>query len=63
MGTLASAYVKLLKQRKVESVLSRSDFKKKTVLAVQRGYAGALSSQVALEYLQKYWDEITIRHL
>jgi len=52
-----------LKQRKVESVLSRLDFKKKTVLLCSEATPEHCHRRLALEYLQKYWDEITIRHL
>ena len=60
---LASGYLKLLKTRKIESVLSKSSFKKRTVLLCSEATPEHCHRRLALEYLQKHWPEIKIHHL
>jgi uncharacterized protein (DUF488 family) len=60
---LVKGYLKLLKERKVEDVLSRASFSKKTVLLCSEATAEQCHRRLALEYLQKHWGGITIRHL
>ena len=60
---LASGYLKLLKTRKIESVLSKSSFKQRTVLLCSEATPDHCHRRLALEYLQKHWPEIKIHHL
>jgi uncharacterized protein (DUF488 family) len=62
-GALASGYLKLLKTRKIESTLSKSSFKKRTVLLCSEATAEHCHRRLALEYLEKHWPEIKIHHL
>jgi hypothetical protein len=57
------AYLALIRSRKVESALSKDSFKKKTVLLCSEPTAERCHRRLALEYLQKYWQGVTIRHL
>jgi uncharacterized protein (DUF488 family) len=60
---LAKGYLRLLKARKVESVLQKASFGKKTVLLCSEATPEHCHRRLALEYLQRHWPEITIRHL
>jgi uncharacterized protein (DUF488 family) len=60
---LAKGYVKLLKARKVESVLDKASFRKKTVLLCSEVTPEHCHRRLALEYLQRHWPEIKIHHL
>lgn len=60
---LSDGYLKLLKARKVESVLSKASFRKKTVLLCSEATPEYCHRRLALEYLQKHWGAIAIRHL
>src|SRR3974390_2904107 len=60
---LADGYLKLLKARKVESVLSKASFKKKTVLLCSEATPDQCHRRLALEYLQKHWGGLKIHHL
>ena len=57
------AYLSLIRSRKVESVLSRDSFQKKTVLLCSEPTPEHCHRRLALEYLQQHWDGVTIRHL
>jgi uncharacterized protein (DUF488 family) len=57
------AYLALIRSRKVESVLSKESFLKKTVLLCSEATAEHCHRRLALEYLQKQWDGVIIRHL
>ena len=57
------AYLALIRSRKVESVLSKESFKKKTVLLCSEPTAEHCHRRLALEYLQQHWKSVTIRHL
>ncbi|MGA3081399.1 MAG: DUF488 domain-containing protein [Terracidiphilus sp.] len=59
----AKVYLDLIRSRKVESVLSRESFQKKTVLLCSELTAEHCHRRLALEYLQKQWEGVTIRHL
>jgi uncharacterized protein (DUF488 family) len=61
--TYTEAYLALLRSRKVESVLSRESFQKKTVLLCSELTAEHCHRRLALEYLQQHWQGVTIRHL
>jgi len=57
------AYLALIRSRKVEAVLSKESFQKKTVLLCSEATAEHCHRRLALEYLQKQWGDVTIRHL
>jgi uncharacterized protein (DUF488 family) len=57
------AYLALIRSRKVETVLNKESFQKKTVLLCSEATAEHCHRRLALEYLQKQWDGVTIRHL
>jgi len=57
------AYLALIRSRKVESVLSKKSFQKKTVLLCSEATAEHCHRRLALEYLQQHWEGVTIRHL
>jgi uncharacterized protein (DUF488 family) len=59
----AEAYLALIRSRKVETVLSRESFQKRTVLLCSEATAEHCHRRLALEYLQKQWDGVTISHL
>ncbi len=60
---LAAGYQKLLKARKVESVLKPTDFKKRTVLLCSEATPEHCHRRLALEYLEKHWSGMRIIHL
>ena len=57
------AYLALLRERKVETRIDSESFKKKTVLLCSEPTAEHCHRRLALEYLQKYWEGVIIRHL
>jgi uncharacterized protein (DUF488 family) len=57
------AYLSLIRTRKVESVLSKKSFQKKTVLLCSEATAEHCHRRLVLEYLQQHWEGVTIRHL
>jgi uncharacterized protein (DUF488 family) len=57
------AYLALIRSRKVESSLSRESFEKKTVLLCSEPTAEHCHRRLALEYLQKQWEDVEIHHL
>ncbi len=57
------AYLALIRSRKVESVLSKESFQKKTVLLCSEPTAEHCHRRLALEYLQEHWKDVIIRHL
>jgi uncharacterized protein (DUF488 family) len=57
------AYLDLIRSRKVESVLSKESFKKKTVLLCSEPTAEHCHRRLALEYLKKEWGGIKVIHL
>ncbi len=56
-------YLALIRSRKVESVLSKERFRKKTVLLCSEATAEHCHRRLALEYLQREWGDVQIRHL
>ena len=60
---LASGYLKLIKARRIETVLLKSSFNKKTVLLCSEATPEHCHRRLALEYLQQHWPEIKIYHL
>ena len=61
--TYTQAYLSLISSRKIESVLSKDSFQKKTVLLCSEATAEHCHRRLALEYLQEHWDGVIIRHL
>jgi uncharacterized protein (DUF488 family) len=61
--TYTEAYLTLIRSRKVESVLSRDSFQKKTVLLCSEATAEHCHRRLALEYLRQHWGGVTIVHL
>ncbi|MGD0096121.1 MAG: DUF488 domain-containing protein [Terracidiphilus sp.] len=59
----AESYLALIRSRKVETVLSRESFLKKTVLLCSEATAEHCHRRLALEYLQKEWGGARIIHL
>ena len=57
------AYLALIRAREVESALSKESFQKKTVLLCSEPTAEHCHRRLALEYLQKHWKDVVIRHL
>jgi uncharacterized protein (DUF488 family) len=59
----SEAYLSLIRSRKVEAVLSRDSFRKKTVLLCSEPTPEHCHRRLALEYLQQHWKGVTIHHL
>jgi uncharacterized protein (DUF488 family) len=62
-NALAAGYLKLLKARKVESLLKPADFRKRTVLLCSEATPEHCHRRLALEYLEKHWGGMHIVHL
>jgi uncharacterized protein (DUF488 family) len=60
---LAKGYVKLLNARKIESVLDKASFRKKTALLCSEATPEHCHRRLALEYLEQHWPEVKIHHL
>ena len=58
-----TAFLVLLRSRKVESAISKESFTRKTVLLCSEPTAEHCHRRLVLEYLQKHWQGVTIRHL
>jgi uncharacterized protein (DUF488 family) len=56
-------YLALIRSRKVETILSREGFEKRTVLLCSEATADHCHRRLALEYLQKHWNGVNINHL
>jgi uncharacterized protein (DUF488 family) len=61
--TYSEAYLSLIRSRKVESVLSKDSFQKKTVLLCSEPTPEHCHRRLALEYLQQHWEGVEIHHL
>jgi uncharacterized protein (DUF488 family) len=59
----AEKYLSLLRSRKVEAILRPESFQQRTVLLCSEATAEHCHRRLALEYLQKHWDGVIIRHL
>ncbi len=57
------SYLSLIRSRKVESVLSRESFAKRTVLLCSEATAEHCHRRLALEYLQSHWEGLKIVHI
>ena len=62
-GEYTEAYLSLIRDRKVESALSRESFAKRTVLLCSEATAEHCHRRLALEYLQSNWGGFGIVHL
>ena len=56
-------YLSLIRSRKVESVLSKESFLKKTVLLCSEATPEHCHRRLALEYLQRHWEGVELHHL
>lgn len=61
--TYSEAYLSLIGGRKVESVLSKESFNRRTVLLCSEATPEHCHRRLALEYLQSRWSGIDIIHL
>jgi uncharacterized protein (DUF488 family) len=61
--TYVDAYLALIRSRRIDSVLSRESFLKKTVLLCSEATAEHCHRRLALEYLQERWVGVRIVHL
>jgi uncharacterized protein (DUF488 family) len=57
------AFLGLMRSRQVEAQLSKDSFLKKTVLLCSEATPEHCHRRLVLEYLQKHWDGVTMRHL
>jgi uncharacterized protein (DUF488 family) len=57
------AFLALIRSRQIESRLSRDGFLKKTVLLCSEATPEHCHRRLVIEYLQKHWDGVTMRHL
>jgi uncharacterized protein (DUF488 family) len=57
------AYLGLIRSRKVESAIAQESFRRKTVLLCSEATAEHCHRRLALEYLQRHWNDVTIHHL
>ncbi len=62
-GEYTEAYLSLIRDRKVETVLSRESFAKRTVLLCSEPTAEHCHRRLALEYFEQRWGGIGIVHL
>jgi len=62
-GVYTEAYLNLIRSRKVESLISKEKFLKKTVLLCSEPTAEHCHRRLALEYLSQHWEDVLIRHL
>ena len=56
-------FLELLRQRKIETALTRSDFETPSVLLCSEATAEHCHRRLVVEYLQQKWDNIEIVHL
>jgi uncharacterized protein (DUF488 family) len=57
------AFLALMRARKIESALDKGSFARKTVLLCSEPTAEHCHRRLVLEYLQKHWEGVEIRHL
>jgi uncharacterized protein (DUF488 family) len=57
------AFLALMRSRQIESQISKDLFLKKTVLLCSEATPEHCHRRLVLEYLQKHWDGVTMRHL
>jgi uncharacterized protein (DUF488 family) len=56
-------FLALMRERKMESAISRESFARKTVLLCSEPTAEHCHRRLVLEYLQKQWSDVEICHL
>jgi uncharacterized protein (DUF488 family) len=61
--TYTEAYLALIRSRKVESAISQQSFERRTVLLCSEASAEHCHRRLALEYLQRHWNDVVIHHL
>jgi uncharacterized protein (DUF488 family) len=61
--TYTEKYLALIRSRRVESILARESFQKRTVLLCSEATAEHCHRRLALEYLQNHWEGVEIHHL
>jgi uncharacterized protein (DUF488 family) len=59
----AEAFLQLMRSRKIESAIPQESFQQKTVLLCSEHTAEHCHRRLVLEYLQKSWQNVMIRHL
>jgi uncharacterized protein (DUF488 family) len=59
----AEQFMNLMRNRKIESAISRESFQQKTVLLCSELTAEHCHRRLVLEYLQTSWQDVIIRHL
>jgi uncharacterized protein (DUF488 family) len=59
----SKTYLALIRARKVEAVLAKESFQRKTVLLCSEATAEHCHRRLALEYLQQQWGNVTICHI
>jgi uncharacterized protein (DUF488 family) len=52
-----------MRARNIESALDKESFARKTVLLCSEPTAEHCHRRLALEYLQKHWEDVEIHHL
>jgi uncharacterized protein (DUF488 family) len=57
------AYLTLIRSRKVEAMMAKESFKRKTVLLCSEADPEHCHRRLALEYLQEHWKNVSIHHL
>jgi uncharacterized protein (DUF488 family) len=57
------AFLALMRARNIESALDKESFARKTVLLCSEPTAEHCHRRLALEYLQKHWEDVEIHHL
>ena len=57
------AFLALMRARNIESTLDKESFARKTVLLCSEPTAEHCHRRLVLEYLQKYWEGVEIKHL
>ncbi len=57
------AFIGLMRARKIDSVIDKESFNRKTVLLCSEPTAEHCHRRLVLEYLQKHWAGVEIHHL
>ncbi len=61
--TYEEAFLALMRARKIEAVLDKESFARKTVLLCSEPTAEHCHRRLVLEYLQRRWEDVEIHHL
>jgi uncharacterized protein (DUF488 family) len=56
-------FLRLLESRHVESVMSREEFEKKSILLCSEATASKCHRRLVVEYLARFWPDVTAKHL